>query len=663
MASIITKDGIVVEKLSDDEANDSQRLRDEVARIRAEREAAATAETQASDDATDDAQETPDFLQRAFDYAQREVPRQLGLTGRYIAEGVATPVTMLGDAANALLNLGASGAERATGVDLGRFLLPSQVLSQGLTGAGLPQPEGLYENIAAVPARVLAGTGGMVKGAQMAGEGLTATPKMIANALAMRPGTQAVAGNIAAPVAMGADAAVTSITGSPVAGDVAGMIAGVATPAPSTTMAGSIASGTRSALQPFGAGGREQVVANLLRSNTANPGQAIRNLEQAQPLAPNAPQTTAGASRDPGLASMEAPVFALDNSAASPVRTQRQTAQTREMENLAKSDADLERLIAAREAKTTTLREESFNNAAPVQIKTVLDDIDAQLAAPQGARKTVRDALARFRSEIEAASVDGAIDARRLYEIRKDLNLAMRGQLKGDDSNFRLARGELADVKNSIDSNIEAVAPGYQNYLRRYSRLSKPIDQLRALQEIQRRTTMGQPDAAQGDVVNANQLRRIIRNNTVKIEGRDIKLSDTLSAVQKRRLNRLLDDLEQARAGTAPGIRPAGSDTVSKLSTMNLIGRMFGSGFDNPAVRTAARPLDFLYKFPDKAMQDLLVASMLDAKLAAMLLRRASPENSKNFAERTREMFPELFVSPGVQVGATVGTQNNQNAR
>ena len=112
MASIITKDGIVVEKLSDDEANDSQRLRDEVARMRAEREAAATAETQASDDA----QGAPNFLQRVVDTAKADiadVPRQLGLTGRYIAEGVAAPVTMLGDATNALINLGASGAERA----------------------------------------------------------------------------------------------------------------------------------------------------------------------------------------------------------------------------------------------------------------------------------------------------------------------------------------------------------------------------------------------------------------------------------------------------------------------------------------------------------------------------------------------------------------------
>ena len=96
---------------------------------------------------------------------------------------------------------------------------------------------------------------------------------------------------------------------------------------------------------------------------------------------------------------------------------------------------------------------------------------------------------------------------------------------------------------------------------------------------------------------------------------------------------------------------------------MNLIGRMFGPGFDNPLVRTAARPLDFLYKLPDQAMQDLLVASMLDAKLGAIMLRKASPENSKNFAERTREMFPELFASPGVQVGATVGTVGGTDAR
>ena len=663
MASIITKDGIVVEKISDDEPNDSQRLRDEVARIRAELEAAATAETPAADAVTDDAQETPDFLQRAFDYAQREVPRQLGLTGRYIAEGVAAPVTMLGDAANALINLGASGAERATGVDLGRLQMPSQVLSQELTRAGLPQPESTAERIAAVPAQVIAGTGGTVKLTQTAADRLAATPKMIADALAMRPGAQAVAGNVAAPVAIGADAAVTSITGNPVAGDVAGMIAGVATPAPSVTAAGSAASGARSALQPFGAGGREQIVANLLRRQTANPGQAIRNLEQAQPLAPDVPQTTAGASRDPGLASLETPVAALGADAFAATRTQRQQAQTRELESIAKTDADLERLVSAREAKTGQLRENAFDDAAPVQIKSLLDDIDAQLAVPQGARKTVRDALARFRSDIEAASVDGAIDARRLYEIRKDVDFAMRGQLKGDDSNFRLARGELADVKNSIDSNIEAVAPGYQNYLRRYSRLSKPIDQLKALQEVQRKVTSGQPDATGVDVVNPTKLRNIIRSNTIKIEGRDVKLSDTLSGVQKRRINRLLDDLEQSRAATAPGVRQAGSNTASNISTMNLIGRMFSPGFDNPVVRTIARPLDFLYRLPDQAMQDLLVMSMLDAKLGAIMLRKASPENSKNFAERTREMFPELFASPGVQIGATVGTQGNQNAR
>tara|TARA_R110000803_G_C11791013_1_gene298039 strand:- start:175 stop:558 length:384 start_codon:yes stop_codon:yes gene_type:complete len=121
-----------------------------------------------------------------------------------------------------------------------------------------------------------------------------------------------------------------------------------------------------------------------------------------------------------------------------------------------------------------------------------------------------------------------------------------------------------------------------------------------------------------------------------------------------------MDDLERGRAATAPGIKAPGSDTFKNLTTANIIGRALGN---NPVVdtvgRTVLRPLDWLYGVPEAKMNDLLVASMLDAKLAAILIKKASPENSKNFAERSRELFPELFASQQTGVGATVGTQMN----
>lgn len=104
------------------------------------------------------------------------IPRQLGLTARHGIEGLAD---FAGIAANPL----AAAINAATGSKLPRL---RDATSNVLDWAGLPTPNTPTERVVADASRILAGGGGMVKGAQMAGN--------VAQwllPLAARPGLQA----------------------------------------------------------------------------------------------------------------------------------------------------------------------------------------------------------------------------------------------------------------------------------------------------------------------------------------------------------------------------------------------------------------------------------------------------------------------------------------
>lgn len=82
----------------------------------------------------------------------QQIGRQLGLTGRAIAEGVADVASPFADA----LAAGANGVLSLTGSNV-RFPEQSQAVSSLLTNAGVPKPEGTIENIANAGGRFITG--------------------------------------------------------------------------------------------------------------------------------------------------------------------------------------------------------------------------------------------------------------------------------------------------------------------------------------------------------------------------------------------------------------------------------------------------------------------------------------------------------------------------
>jgi hypothetical protein len=72
---------------------------------------------------------------------------------------------------------------------------------------------------------------------------------------------------------------------------------------------------------------------------------------------------------------------------------------------------------------------------------------------------------------------------------------------------------------------------------------------------------------------------------------------------------------------------------------------------DNTTIRTLARPLDFLYRLPDEEISRLMVEAMLDPKLAAQMMQKATTMSIKPVANQLRKKAKEMGLAPFIGAG------------
>jgi hypothetical protein len=358
--------------------------------------------------------------------------------------------------------------------------------------------------------------------------------------------------------------------------------------------------------------------------------------------------TTAAGARDPGLAAAETPIRALDQSGAFPsVLTGNQQSLLEAYRRISGRPGSIERAETKRSGITAPMRESAFANAQPVSIAPIMQSIEATMADPAKQRQTVDQSM-KYVTDLLAKRADpqtGAINPMALYSIRKDIGLAMQGQLAGDAANLRLAKGELKALLPVIDDVIESGAPGFKNYMQQFEKSSSAIDQMRLLQGIESKVTTGMPNLMTGEpVLAASALRR-------QLAAKSEELGTQLSDAAQRRLDNIIFEINRGQAATAPGVKAPGSDTFKNMSMGNLIGRVFSESLaDNTTLRTMTRPLDFLYKLPDQQIQQLLVESMLDPQMAAMMMSKASIMKVEPLAKSLRKKAEQLGF--GTAIGA-----------
>lgn len=131
----------------------------------------------------------------------------------------------VGDALNSFINMITSGVNKATGTEIGQLQMPSQVVSDYMTKAGLAQPESRGERMIEAAAGGIGSTLAQLPNlARLGAQAISPVTKEVASRLAEAPARQAI---VSAPAAATGQY-VAEATGSPLAGMVAGGAVGAA---------------------------------------------------------------------------------------------------------------------------------------------------------------------------------------------------------------------------------------------------------------------------------------------------------------------------------------------------------------------------------------------------------------------------------------------------
>jgi hypothetical protein len=230
----------------------------------------------------------------------------------------------------------------------------------------------------------------------------------------------------------------------------------------------------------------------------------------------------------------------------------------------------------------------------------------------------------------------------------------MNGKLQGDAGNLRFARGTLDKVQSAFDDAIEAAsrrpvnqpagtgmvvagqapvtagqgaamqaadaaqapATGWRDYLSQYSELSKPINQMEALQDVLTRVQTGTTDTQGNLLLSAAKLNNILKN-----EGAD--LAKQLTPKQLQQLRDLAADLNASQLALNAG-KASGSNTVQNLAQDRLLQSALGNLGGSQAMQTTLGNLLRLpYSRANQSIQQRLGEALLDPQQAALLLEQA----------------------------------------
>ncbi len=487
----------------------------------------------------------------------------------------------------------------------------------------------------------------------------------LANALSsggMRAGSLAADATLGAKAAdMGARVVGGAVTGGASAALVdpesaaIGAGIGAALP-PGLAAAGKAGRVVGAAFAPFTKGGKDRIVGGALREFASDPQAAQAALRAAPEIVPGSVPTTAAAAGDTGLAGLQRTVInrspVLSAELAERASSQNE-ARTRALEAIAGNQGKIAAAEEARDVATGAMREAALDRAGSVQAGSLLGGIDRMLAEPGNAGLLVQRALRQVRGQIGGQLNEGAVNARALYAIRKDINDVLGGKLQGESGNLRHASSQLIGVKGMIDDAIEAasnrVAPSvergvagagergivprqagtasadnvtsaqpatsWREYLRQYSEQSIPIDQMRTLEDALKYVQTGAMDGRGQLQMSAAKMNNLMKN-------RGDEFMQKLAPEQLQILRNVQADLNSSVLANSAGKTSVGSNTVQNLGSDQFLTQVLGRklGGSGIAQGTLGRATGFVARRANTAIEERLGEALLDPNTAALLM-------------------------------------------
>jgi hypothetical protein len=398
-------------------------------------------------------------------------------------------------------------------------------------------------------------------------------------------------------------------------------------------------------VKPWTGGGQSRIVGDILRQYSHDPEAALAALQATREVVPGSMPITAAAAGDVGLSGLTRTMQASNNITANELAlraSNQNNARTGLLESVAGNPGKIAVAKEARNNATGAMREQVLSSARPIDANGILGQLDSMLANPNNAGATARGALDRVRSQVASFAGDtGAIDARALYEIRKDVGLAMQGKLQGEAGNLKYAKGVLGQVQSMFDDaissavpkpaaipgnsqalqgaeNAAATSPGqWQKYLQTYAEQSKPVNQMEALQDVLKGAQTGSTDMQGNLIISSAKLNNVLKSQSDE-------LAKILTPQQMQTLHNVAADANAARLGLESG-KALGSNTVQNLSQGWLLNRVLGRYGESPLVSSVMKkPLGLLYGSANEKITDQLSEALLNPDLARRLMEQSA---------------------------------------
>lgn len=258
------------------------------------------------------------------------------------------------------------------------------------------------------------------------------------------------------------------------------------------------------------------------------------------------------------------------------------------LDSIIGSHSDLEAARAVRRAETNKLLYGNPNGEGhpalqptvwqsatkPTDVQPVVDTIDNILTGPNRKNEAVISAMKDIKEKL--VNGDGSLerDPETLYRsVIKDINDKLDKATPMDQAsqNMQAATVQVQKVKNALNAQIKDATPGYGTYLDSYHNLSGPVDEYKALQNIDflnEKSDQGVPTLKK---VN-NALDSIVKKQNAD----KFSPADSVSAQKINMLQNLQKDLQRA-ANPQKLLRIAGSPTDPKIAARGKVKDVLGT--------------------------------------------------------------------------------------
>jgi hypothetical protein len=307
----------------------------------------------------------------------------------------------------------------------------------------------------------------------------------------------------------------------------------------------------------------ERISADDAVNRAAAAGRIDANFDE---IVPGSVPTLAQATGNAGLAALERAAIGRAPNAFAERNLSNYAARNAYMTEIKGTPETLSSAVAKRDEEALPFLRSALDNARPANANPVMDEIDTILKGRAGQRDEVVKALGRVKDKLDLGEGQGLQSSvEQLYGIRQSINDQLATVAGRDNSASQLASKELIQVRDKLDDSIQAAAPGFKEFLKTYSELSRPVDAQRYLQGLDLTDQTSQR-------ITLNKVKSAINRIEKLRSGKGANEAKSISDEQLAMLRNLQTDL-QREANSSRGMA-IGSNTFQNFATNQLIDTM-----------------------------------------------------------------------------------------